>query len=342
MGPAPLDPAPTSLDEVRERFGDWTAMSIHLGDGLYTMRPDAPDARLRRFVQVVADVAGKPLDRLRFLDLACLEGQYAIEFGLHGAAVVGIEGREANYQRAEFTRRSLALDNVEFHLDDVRNLAEDRYGRFDVVLCAGILYHLDAPDVFDFAQRIHDVCDGVAIFETFVSLRDTETFEHRGRTYNGLHYEEHPEGSSASFRARNYWASIDNERSVWLTHASLCNLLRDVGFTSVFQCHTPTLVDGALDRVTYVAIKCRPTDVRSSPVTDASAQEPTPERPERGMHPVQQERGKLFRLLKNGLPQQVKDLVKPILRAARVIPPDATPEWRHRQAEEERRSNDPR
>ena len=59
-------------------------MSIHLGGDTYTLAP-APDARLRRLVQVTSDLAGKPLSQLRLLDLACLAGHYAIEFAMQGA-----------------------------------------------------------------------------------------------------------------------------------------------------------------------------------------------------------------------------------------------------------------
>src|SRR6185312_10010629 len=104
------------------------------------------------------------------LDLACLEGQYALEFARQGAQSVGIEGRAENLEKARFAQRALQLDNVELHQDDVRNLSVAKYGHFDVVLCLGILYHLDAPDVFDFVERIASVCTGFAIFDTYISV----------------------------------------------------------------------------------------------------------------------------------------------------------------------------
>jgi 2-polyprenyl-3-methyl-5-hydroxy-6-metoxy-1,4-benzoquinol methylase len=79
-----------------ERLGTWTAHNIYLGDGIHTMDAPQNDARLRRVLQVAADIAGKPLNELRVLDLACLEGQIGIEFAQHGAEVVANEGREAN------------------------------------------------------------------------------------------------------------------------------------------------------------------------------------------------------------------------------------------------------
>src|SRR4051812_33056715 len=47
-----------------ERLGAWTAHNIYLGDGIHTMDAPQNDARLRRVLQVAADIAGKPLNEL--------------------------------------------------------------------------------------------------------------------------------------------------------------------------------------------------------------------------------------------------------------------------------------
>jgi hypothetical protein len=60
--------------------------------------------KLRRIVQVVTDIAGTQLHNLGVLDLACLEGGYAIEFARQGAKAVGIEGREASVMKARFVK----------------------------------------------------------------------------------------------------------------------------------------------------------------------------------------------------------------------------------------------
>src|SRR5262245_46168694 len=111
----------TSLDDFRRHHGGWTAMSIHLGGGLYTLPPTA-DGRLRRILQIACDLAGKPLGQLRVLDLACLEGHYGLELAMHGAEVIGIELREENLAKARFAKDYLHLANLSLYQDDVRNL----------------------------------------------------------------------------------------------------------------------------------------------------------------------------------------------------------------------------
>jgi 2-polyprenyl-3-methyl-5-hydroxy-6-metoxy-1,4-benzoquinol methylase len=143
-------------------------MSIHLGGDLYTRQP-ALDGRLRRILQIACDLAGQPLNQLRVLDLACLEGHYGIELALHGAEVVGIELREANLAKARYVKDYLRLDRLTLYQDDVRNLSLEKYGQFDLVICSGILYHLDVPDMFHLVRRIFEVCTRLAIIDTLIA-----------------------------------------------------------------------------------------------------------------------------------------------------------------------------
>jgi predicted RNA methylase len=264
------------MESLIDRHGEWTAMSIRLADGLNTLEPQNPDDRLTRFVQLASDLLRKPIAECRVLDLACLEGHYAIEMGLHGAEVVGIEVREANIAKARFAKQALGVDRVDFVQDDVRNLSVEKYGHFDLVICSGILYHLDVPDVFEFVERIAEVTTGIALFDTNVSLADDASFEYKGRRYWGCVYSEHEANATKEQREQALWSSIDNTRSVWPTRPSLFNLLMNVGFTSVLECHVPPMLDVPLNRATFVAVKGTPAEIRSSPATAAAAGHPTP------------------------------------------------------------------
>jgi SAM-dependent methyltransferase len=322
-----VQPQPLELERIVAEHGAWTAMPIHLGNNRYTREP-APDWRLRRIVQVVGDVLGKPLSAIRVLDLACLEGQYGIEFAMHGAEVVGMEIREANLIKARYAQQELGLANIRFLQEDVRKLRRSSHGHYDVVICSGILYHLDAPDVFEFVHRIREVCDGgLAVIDTQVSLSDRVTVDYRGKSYSGLWYKEHDESADAQTKYQDYWASIDNTRSFWLTHPSLCHLIADAGFTSLLRVENPVMPATADDRVTYVAIAGKPAQVLSSPVTASLRGDHHPEHNDAAPNSIQDEHGPLFRFFKAALPQPVKDVVKVGLRAARLLPPDQTPEF---------------
>ncbi|HET6183569.1 MAG TPA: class I SAM-dependent methyltransferase [Acetobacteraceae bacterium] len=266
------------LSEAVGRWGPWTAHNIRLADGVFTLGEHIASPKVRRVLQVVADLAGKPLDRLRVLDLACLEAQYAIEFALHGARVTAIEGRQTNIEKARFAKRILQLDALDLVQGDVRDLHVDRYGQFDVVLCLGILYHLDVPDVFAFLERIAACSSGLAVFDTYVSLAPKRSYEYKGREYWGRDIQEHTPNEDISARKAKLWSSIDNAKSVWLTTPTLLNLLTRFGFTSAYECHVPVETGKPLDRVTIVAIKGRAMALRTCPATNDLAANECPER----------------------------------------------------------------
>lgn len=265
-----------SLDEFRRRHGEWTAHSIHLGDNLYTRQP-AADGRLRRLLQIACDLTGKPIDQLRVLDLACLEGHYGIEFAIHGAEVVANEIREENLAKARFVKDYLNLDRLTLYQDDVRNLSREKYGQFDLVICSGILYHLDVPDIFHFIRRIYEVCTRLTIFDTHIALRAEAEVKFENESYYGFWYKEHDENTSRESRLKYLWSSVDNTRSFWFTPASLANFVARAGFTSFYECLNPHH-EVPEDRRAYVAVKGQHANIASSPSTAAMGLTPKPER----------------------------------------------------------------
>ncbi len=253
--------------QLIERYGAWTDHNIQLTDDLYTIGKSRRSGKLQRVVQVVHDLARKPIADLRILDLACLEGQYAIEFAREGAAVVGIEGREANVEKARFSKRVLGLEKLDFIQSDVRDLSVERHGSFDVVLCLGILYHLNAPDVFAFIENIAAACTDMAIFDTYLSLAPKRAYTYKGRQYWGRDIREHPSELPESGKLAKLWSSLNNISSTWITKRTLVKLLLRFGFTSVYECYVPLEIGKPRDRVTLVAIKGRPAKVVTNPVT---------------------------------------------------------------------------
>jgi SAM-dependent methyltransferase len=281
-------------DDLIGRYCPWTAQSIHLGDNVYTFDRPNIDARLRRCLQTAADIVFEPLDRVRVVDLGCLEGQYGIEFALHGSKVVGIEGREVNLAKAQFAKDVLSLHNLELVHDDVRNFNRARYGEFEVVLCLGILYHLDTPDMMDFVHNIFESCNRVTIIDTHFSLKGRESYVWKENAYYGEYTEEHKSGATEKQQLDALWHSIGNSRSFLLTRASLCNLLRHVGFTSVYECLNPYDYLNPnwplpaqndrhavwKNRTMFVAIKGQRQTLMSSPITQASREIDRPEKAE--------------------------------------------------------------
>lgn len=243
--------------ELIARHGPWTAHNVYLDHGVFTIgrRVAGQEVRVGPLVQLAADMLGG-LEGRRVLDLACMEGLFAIEFGRRGANVLGIEGREGHVARASFAREAIGLQNVEFRHGDVRSVSiEDR--EFDLVLALGILYHLDSEDLFGFVRRLPELTRLAVIIDTHYALRAEESWKHEGSTYSGISVREHDPTDSAEERERQAGSSLDNVASTWLTKPSLFNLLADVGFTSVFEARVPAMYPN-WDRVVLVALRGEP------------------------------------------------------------------------------------
>jgi SAM-dependent methyltransferase len=210
------------------------------------------ERRVSRVTQIVCDVSGERLGSARVLDLGCNNGGFSLELARRGAReVVGIEGREGNLVDGIASREAEGLTQVDFRIADVRTLSRELHGEFDIVLCLGLLYHLDVPDLFDFVRRVAEVCRGYALIETNVGLKPRKKATSDGQTYHGLWYGED---------TRRPGASLDNPRSFWPTKPSLLNLLGDVGFTSVTEVLWPVIPKLAefRDHTLLLAVKGAP------------------------------------------------------------------------------------
>lgn len=254
-------------DAVAAEHGPWVGHNIHLGEGVYTIadRVVGAENTAKHLLDLVGAIARKPIAELRILDLGCSEGLYAIEFGLHGAEVVGVEGRAAPLARARFAAETLGLARVRFEQGDAREATEARYGRFDVILNCGLLYHLDAPDIFRIFENMAGMCDDLAIVETHYAQSVAERYEHGGHEYFGVSRREHEDQADDAVREKREWASLDNSYSFWMAKPSLVNALVRSGFSAVTECLYPAILSYG-DRETFIARKGTPRPLKAVPL----------------------------------------------------------------------------
>ena len=254
-----------------EKYGKWS-YDIPLVEGVWTKDgSNIPHTRLKRILQIANDISKKPISECRVLDLGCLDGQFAIEFALHGAKVVGIEGRESNIKKAEFAKNVLKLDNLEFIQDDVRNVSKENYGIFDIIICSGILYHINIPDVFPFIENLYEMLSGLLIIDTHISFKPHVKTSYKNKDYFGRNLKEFNPDTTKEEKALNLWATLDNDLSFWFTRPSLINFLQNTGFTSIYECFTPIHKNfgkpgiESKDRCTFLAVKGSTIDLKTSP-----------------------------------------------------------------------------
>jgi hypothetical protein len=215
--------------------------------------------------------------------LGCLDGLFSIEFALHGAETIGVEIREANIKKAIFCKEVLGLDNLDFRQDDVRNISIGSYGKFDAIICSGILYHLPAADAIRLIETMFEMVRRVVVIDTHVTLVPQERFLHDTHEYWGATFREYPDDSTSETIAKALWAATDNSTSFWFTRPSLVNILSQAGFSSIYECFVPihfipenlnfeTAGISFHDRCTFVALKGDFCEITTSPAANGIRQ----------------------------------------------------------------------
>ena len=166
-----------------EKLGNWTAHNIWIKDDIYTRKEKEisyPDDFCRLYLTFSTSLF------LNCVFWILLVRRDYMQLNLHGRE----QSRGNRRQRRELKKSKTCkgcsrADNLELILDDVRNLKSEKYGYFDVVICSGILYHLDTPDVFHFVQNIYDVCKKLLIIDTQISTYGINSIEFNGKPYWG-------------------------------------------------------------------------------------------------------------------------------------------------------------
>lgn len=202
----------------------------------------------------------KENEKFSVVDLGCLEGGYSVEFAKMGFNTLGIEVRQDNIDKCNYVKQQTGLDNLKFVKDDVRNLKN--YGKFDITLCYGLLYHLDNPVAYlkticentnkvlvlhthyanehDFRYNLGVLNNLYRPFEKRIkplytkrNFRLGPLTSHEG--YRGRWYKEWNAGTADNKVSKMLWASHGNSRSFWLLKRDLIKALYAVGFDHVFE-----------------------------------------------------------------------------------------------------------
>ena len=105
------------------------------------------ETRLRMLDAALAPIHPQGLRGLSAVDLACHQGFFSVALAQRGcASVAAIDARAEHVADCRLISRALGLDAViKPQQADVHAVTADGFGRHDLVLCFGLIYHLENP-----------------------------------------------------------------------------------------------------------------------------------------------------------------------------------------------------
>lgn len=126
--------------------------------------------------------------------------------------MLGVDGREVLIDQAKlvFEANEIAAERYRFEVANVFDAAFDPGGDFDIVLCLGLLYHVNRP--VELMERIERWNTDLLIIDTDLSTRHGSAFEVKHEPT------EHPRHS------------VDYELILWPTKQAVVDLVKTFGY----------------------------------------------------------------------------------------------------------------
>lgn len=217
-----------NIDAIKQRateLGPWITRLRVLGEELGGTYDATNDDRVSRVVEFFPQAP-------RVLELGCLEGGHTtiLRRAYPYSELTAIDGRPGNIEKAKFLTSLHGCDRIKFGVEDLEVADLTPYGKFDLCVCLGLLYHLADPAAF--LKRLAGHCDALWIWTTICDddKADASSGPYRGRTYR--------EGSL------DHPLSALREVSFFPTLGSLIKMLRDAGFADFHAMNFETTPNG--------------------------------------------------------------------------------------------------
>jgi tRNA (mo5U34)-methyltransferase len=123
---------------------------------------------------------GGSLKGKRVLDLGCNAGFWALSAIEAGCDyVLGIDGRQTHIDQANFVFEVNGIDHsrYSFTSGDIFGLDFKEFGKFDIVLCLGLLYHVNKHILL--MEKIDEVSEDILVIDTTLSTAQGSFLELR-------------------------------------------------------------------------------------------------------------------------------------------------------------------
>jgi hypothetical protein len=209
---------PEPASELVQRLGPW-AYQVEMGRISTLGARHAADWTYHRYrnsllIDTISSIAGARAPILSVTDVACHCGLFTLELAERGfGQVTGLDLRAKNIDQARFLADVFRLSTADFRTMNARELGD--VGPVDIVLCAGLLYHVTFPfellrDLFVMSRQflvLDSLCHNYPVSAFHPVCGKDIGYSAEGET----HYELHP------------------------TYRAVCDALHAVGFATVFE-----------------------------------------------------------------------------------------------------------
>jgi SAM-dependent methyltransferase len=141
-------------------------------------RVNRHEQRREYFFRPVVDLLGGTLRGKRVLDLGCNAGYWSLCAILDGCEyVLGIDGRPMHIEQANLVFEVKGVDpqRYDFRCANLFDVMDDAPGRFDIVLCLGLLYHVSKP--MSLLEWIAGLNTDLLVIDTMLSSLPGSAFE---------------------------------------------------------------------------------------------------------------------------------------------------------------------
>jgi tRNA (mo5U34)-methyltransferase len=195
------------------------------------------DDLVRHAFPALLDACGGSLAGERILDVACNCGGFSVEAAKLGADyVLGFDVVEHYIEQANFIKRALKLEQVEFKRMDIEDVDVSTIGQFDITFCFGILYHLENP--VSAMKRLASVTQHAMLVDTHVTRIPFQRMPFRrlfARKPFWLMNMPPVSSSESKDATTSLWRSADGVAQFMPNETAVAKLLGFLGFQKVLR-----------------------------------------------------------------------------------------------------------
>jgi len=205
---------PETIKTEFKKHGPWITQFIINGKSYGGKYNAFDDIRLTWFFEHFPKVE-------TILELGSFEGGHTPKLASHPTVthVLGLDGREANITRASFVHELLESRKVRFIQTDLEAIDLTKFGKFDAILCVGVLYHL--PEPWKLLRQMANTAPRAYIWTQVTSPKKVNTTVNG---YMGRFYKEHGlEDRLSGLSSRSFWPTKD----------ALVKMVKDCGYPNV-------------------------------------------------------------------------------------------------------------